>query len=132
MGEVAPLGEALAHDFVLVGEVGEVDRLVCLASRVRLDVCVLRPKEFTHPVARQVLHDVVELATAVVAFAGVALGILIGHDGAHRLENRLADDVLGGDQLQPVDLTQALVLDDACDFRIEVCQIRHAEKRLLW
>jgi len=128
VGEVAALGEALAHDPVLVVEIGKVDCLVCLASRMRLDVCVLRTEEFTHPVARQVLHDVMELATAVVALAGVPLSVLIGHDRTHRLENRLADDVLGGNQFQPIDLTQALFLDEACDFWIEVCQTRHAGK----
>ncbi|KAF5045747.1 hypothetical protein DSECCO2_478110 [anaerobic digester metagenome] len=131
VGEVAALGEALAHDPVLVAEVGEVDRLVCLAPRMGLDVRVLGAEEFAEPVARQVLHDVMELAAAVIALAGVSLGIFIGHDGTHRLENRLTDDVLGGDQFQPIDLTQAFFLDDARDFWIEVCQTRHAEKGLL-
>ncbi len=89
---------------------------------------MLGTEEPAQPVARQVLHHVVELATAIVALAGIPLGVLIGHDRAHCFENRLADNVFGGNKFQPIDLTQALFLDEVCDFWIEVCQTRHIKK----
>ena len=62
--------------------------------------------------------DVDELAAAVVALAGIALGILVGHDRALRLEHGAGDDVLGGDQLDLVLLAAELLADGVGDLGI--------------
>ena len=62
----------------------------------------LRAEQLLGALDRQRLGDVDELAAAVVALARIALGVLVGHHRALRLEHRPRDDVLGGDQLDLV------------------------------
>src|SRR4029077_16200346 len=57
-------------------------------------------------------------AAAVVAPAGITLGILVGEDGPLRLEDGLAHHVLGGDQLEIVLLALGLTLDGGVDLRV--------------
>ena len=83
------------------------------------------PKRLLDAIARQVLGLVVELAPAVVALAGVALGVLVGHDRAHRLEDGSAHEVLGGDQLEPVHLAGPLAVDDTRELGIRLGKMRH-------
>ena len=54
-----------------------------------------------------------ELAAAVVALAGIALGVLVGEDGPDRLQDRLGDEVLRGDHLELRALPLRLVADRA-------------------
>ena len=72
----------------------------------------------------ELLGDVDELAAAVVAPARIALGVLVGHHRALRLEHGAGDDVLGGDQLDLVALAAELELDGARDLRIAVGEAR--------
>ena len=78
----------------------------------------LAAEEPAGPLDRQVLGDVDELAAAVVAPARIALGVLVGHHRALRLEHGAADDVLRGDQLDLVALAAELVADGAGDLRV--------------
>ena len=59
-----------------------------------------------------------ELAAAVVALARIALGVLVGEHGAQRLQHRLGDEVLGGDQLELRALAARLVADGAADLGV--------------
>ena len=79
---------------------GGVGGLVGLRAGVRLHVGVLGAEELLGAVARQVLHDVGELAAAVVALAGIAFGVLVGEDAAGGFEHRFGGEVLAGDQLE--------------------------------
>src|SRR5690606_12413695 len=58
------------------------------------------------------------LAAAVVAAAGVALGVLVGEHRAGRLDDRRTGEVLRGDQLDPLVLTAALGVDQAGERRV--------------
>ena len=69
----------------------------------------LAAEQLLGPLDRQRLGDVDELAAAVVALARIALGVLVGHDRALRLEHGARDDVLRGDQLDLVLLPAELV-----------------------
>ncbi len=67
-------------------EAREVDGSVGLRPAVRLNVDVLGIKKFGGAVACEVLDLVYNLASAVVALAGIALSILVGKhrpDGFH-------------------------------------------------
>ena len=64
-----------------------VGRGVRLRAGVRLHVRVLGAEELLGAVAREVLHHVGELAAAVVALAGIALGVLVGEDRPGRFEH---------------------------------------------
>ena len=47
----------------------------------------------------QVLNNIGVLAAAVIALAGIPLGILVGKDTAHRLQHGFAHKILRGNQL---------------------------------
>src|SRR5437763_4848054 len=72
-----------------------------LRSGMRLNVGVLGAEELLGTVARQILDDIGVFAATVIAFAWVALGVLIRENRAHGFENRFADEILRCDQLQP-------------------------------
>ena len=63
-----------------------------------------------------------ELAAAVVALAGISLGILVGEHRAHGFEHGFADKVLGSDQLQPFVLAPSFVVDGRGHLRIGFVQ----------
>jgi len=77
---------------------------------VRLHVGVVRAEDGFCALARQLLGAVHILAAAVVSRTRVTLRVLVGHDGPGDTEHGLADEVLGGDQLDmtplPVDLAK--------------------------
>src|SRR6516165_5171445 len=67
---------------------------------MRLHVGMLRAEDLLDALDREPLGNVDPLASAVVAFAGIPLRILVGHHAGHRFANGLARIVFGGDQLQ--------------------------------
>src|ERR1039457_7375790 len=75
-----------------------------------LHVDVLATEDLFGAIAGEVLDDVGIFAAAVVATAGVALGILIGEDGTGRLENCFGDKVLAGNHLQALMLAERFVV----------------------
>ena len=72
----------------------------------------------------ELLDLVHDLAAAVVALAGIALGVLVGERRAHRLDHRAAGEVLARDQLEAVLLAPQLAVDEARDLGIGVAQRR--------
>jgi len=78
------------------------------APRVRLHVRVLRAEQLLRTVARKILDLVDDLAAAVVALAGIALGVLVRRHRADRLEHARPREVLRRHQLDlaalPVEL----------------------------
>ena len=75
-------------------------------------------EQLGHAFDCQALHHVDELAAAIVALARQPFGILVGQHRALRLENRAADDVLRGNQLDLVALAAQLAPDGIGNFRI--------------
>ncbi len=118
VSQVAAVRQVQAQEGVAGIHQRHIRRGVGLRAGVRLHVGVFGPKDLLGAVARQVLHHVGELASAVVALAGIALGVLVGEDGAGRLQHRAADKVLRGDHLQPLVLAHDLMLDLAGNFRV--------------
>ncbi len=111
VGEVAAFGQAHAHDGVARLEEGQEHGLVGLRAGVRLHVGGVGAEQLLGAVDRQLLDDVDVFAAAVVALAGVALGVLVGqlralgrHDGGRGV-------VLAGDQLDVLFLAAVLGLD---------------------
>ena len=88
---------------------GGVGGHVGRGAGVRLDVGVLGAEELLGALAGEVLDHVGEFASAVVALAGIAFGILVGEDRAGGFEHGLADKVLRGDQLETFVLAVLLV-----------------------
>ena len=128
------MGQRQAHDRVARGQQRVEDRGVRLRARVRLHVDVLGAEELLGAVDRELLGDVDVLAAAVVALAGVTLGVLVRQHGALRLEHGLRHEVLAGDHLQRALLTVELVGQDGRDLGIHLgegavevvrAQVRH-------
>ena len=78
---------------------------------------------------RQALGDVDGLAAAVVAAAGIALGVFVGQDAALGLEHGAGDDVLARDQLDAVLLARQFLRDRGGDVRVGRGQRRREKKR---
>ena len=99
-----------------------VDGGVGLGAGVRLDVGVLGAEQRLGPVDRQLLADVDELAAAVVALAGVALGVLVVQHRALALQHRHGREVLRGDHLQRPLLALQLARQHLGDLRVDLGQ----------
>jgi hypothetical protein len=130
VGEMAAVREVHAEDGVAGLQQREVHRHVGLSARVRLHVGVLRAEQLPGARDGERLRDVDELAAAVVALARVALGVLVRHHGAGGLEDRLRDEVLGGDQLEAGVLPVLLAADRIGDLRVGVGQRPPARRDL--
>ena len=118
VGEMAAGGEVEPHERVARLHQRQEHALVGLAAGIGLDVGEAAGKQPAGALDRQILGDVDELAAAVIAPAGIAFGVFVGHHRALRLEHRLGDDVLRGDQLDLVALAAELQLDRAGDLGI--------------
>ena len=99
MREVPAMSEVEPHDGVARLEHGGVGGLIGLRAGMRLHVDVLGAKKLFGAVAGQVLHFIGILAAAVVAFAGVAFGVLVGEDASGGFENGFGGEVFACDQL---------------------------------
>ena len=107
--QVSAVGQVEPEHRVARLERGEIDRRVGLRAGVRLHVGVLGAEELLGPIDGQLLDDVDELAAAVVALAGIALGILVREHAAGGLHHRRAGVVFAGDHLEAVLLALHLV-----------------------
>ena len=83
-----------------------------------LDIGVIAAEELLRALDGQSLHHVHALTSAVIALAGITLGVFVGQHRAHRHHNRLGYDVLGSDQLQIPSLPRALGLDRFAHFLV--------------
>ncbi len=91
---------------------------------MRLDVGEAAAEQLLGALDRQRLDGVRRRAALVVAAARIALRILVGEDRALRLEHRLADDVLRGDQLDLGLLAAQLVVNRVLDRGIDLARGR--------
>jgi hypothetical protein len=97
-------------------------RLVGLRTGVGLNVGETAVEQLLYPLDGQFLGDIDKVATAIIAAARIALGILVGHHRALRFQNRARDDVLRSNQLDLVALASELALDGTEQFRIGISQ----------
>ena len=118
VGQMSAVAEIHAQDGVARLEKSEVDRHIGLGAGVRLDIGMLRAEEFLCPLDGEGFHLVHILAAAVIARAGVTLGVFIGQMAPHSLHNGGGDKVLRGDQLNMIPLTSQLTHHGAVEFRI--------------
>src|SRR5579862_5944606 len=100
VSQVAAVREVQTQDGVAGIDDRHVGGSVGLRSGVGLDIDVVGAKELLRPVSSQILDHIGKLAAAVIALAGIALGVLVGKDRANRLKHRLADKVLRGNHFQ--------------------------------
>ena len=106
---MAALVESHGEDRVARFQERLIDRHVGVGPTVGLHVGVVGAEERGEATPGQVLHFVDDLVAAVVATAGIALGVLVGEDRAGRSEHGRRREVLTGDQLQRGRLTVPLL-----------------------
>ncbi len=87
---------------------------------MRLHIGEVAVEQLLGAVDRQLLGDVDEFAAAVIAPAGIALGVFVGEHRALRLEHRARDDVLRGDQLDLFALALEFLVDRRGDLGIDL------------
>ena len=120
--QVAAVRELEREDRVARLERGHVDGHVRLRARVRLHVRVLGAEQLLRAVDRGLLDLVDDLAAAVVAPAGIALGVLVRRHRADRLEHGRPGEVLGRDQLDLPALALELAPEQLRDLRVDLRQ----------
>ena len=125
--EVAAVVEAQPQHGVARVEHGVVGRHVRAGARVRLDVRVLGAEERLGALDRERLDLVHDLAAAVVALAGQALGVLVGEHRADGLEHGGPGEVLGRDQLELVALARELGVAEAGDLGVDLGEAETAQ-----
>ena len=81
-------GQVHGQDSVAWFEEGEEHGEVGLTAGMRLHIGMLCTKYFQGPVNGKLLDGIDILATAIVAFSRIALGIFVGHHAALRLHHR--------------------------------------------
>ena len=86
---------------------------------MRLHVGVVGAEEFLGAVDGELLGDVDEFATAVVALARITFGVLVGEHRALRFEHARAGVVFRGDQLDVIFLALAFVLEGGLELGVE-------------
>ena len=118
VGQMAALAEIHAHDSVARLQQGKVHRHVGLRAGVGLYIGMLRAEELFRPLDGEGLHLVHILAAAVVACAGITLGVLVGQMAAHGLHHRRGDKVFRGNKLDMVPLASKLAHHSAVDLRV--------------
>ena len=132
--EVSALVEVHTHNGVAGIQHCEVYSHICLCARVRLNVGVIGSEKLAGTLTRDLLNNVYALAAAVVALAGIALGILICQMAAHCRHNSGSYDVFAGDQLKISALTLQLAVHRVADCGIvfpeilktrDICQFTH-------
>ena len=120
-------GQIEAHEGIAGLQQRQEHRLVHLAAGIRLHVGEPRAEQFLRALDRQRFRDVDPFAAAVVAGAGIAFRVFVGHHRALRFQHGAADDVFGRDQLDLVALPAEFTLDRGGDFRIGLGQRRGEE-----
>ena len=98
--QVAAMREVHAENRVARLQYRGIGSLVRLRTGMRLHVGVLGAEELFRAIASEILDDVDELATAVVALAGIAFGVLVRENAAGRFQNGFGGEVLARDQFQ--------------------------------
>ena len=118
VGQVPAVGQIHAQHGVARLQQGKIHGQIGLGARVGLHVGVLGAEQFTGTAAGDILHLVHIGAAAVIAVAGITLGVLIGQHRAHGGQHRRRDDVLRGDQLDVAALAGKLPLHGVGHLRV--------------
>ena len=118
VGQVAAVREAHREDGVARLQEGPVHGDVGARAAVRLEVGVVGAEQGLGPLDAEGLRLVDDLAPAVVAASGVALGVLVRQRRAERGEDRGRGEVLAGDELQAVVEAVALGEQDPGDLGV--------------
>ena len=94
VGQVTAVIEVETHEGVAGVEASLEDRHIGLSAGVRLHVGILSIVELLDAIDSQLLALIHDLTATIVALAGIALSVLVGHDATHSAEHLFANEVL--------------------------------------
>ena len=121
VGEMAALRKIHAHHGISQLQQGKIHSQIGLCTAVRLHIGIFCTKQLTGTVDGQLLHFVHKLAAAVIAVAGITLGIFIGKHAAHGGHYGGAYDVFTGDQFDIAALAVQLTAHTGSNLRVRLC-----------
>ncbi len=98
---------------------------------MRLHVGVGRAEQLLGPIDRQGFRDIDKFATAVVALARIAFGVLVGEHRSLSLQHPRTGIILRGDELDMILLPAAFAGNRLREFRIEAGN-RHLGAKHAW
>jgi hypothetical protein len=101
-------------------EYRQIDSHVGLRPGMRLNIDVFRAEKFFRARDRQRLDFVDKFTAAVISFARIAFGVLVGHHAALGLQHGLAHNVFRGDQLQVLFKPAGFFLNGRKNFGIDL------------
>jgi len=125
VGQVSAVGKIHAQKDSAGLNRGEIRGHVRLGAGMGLDVGVRAMKKLFRALDGQIFRLVHKGATAVIAFAGIAFGILVGQHRSLRLAHSRGNEVFRGDQLKSACLAGAFTPDGLRQFRILQYQFLH-------
>ena len=112
VAQVSAVVQIHAHEGVTGVQAGQEHGHVGLCAAMGLHICPAGTVQLLGTLNGDGFALVHYLASAVVAFAGIAFSILVCHDGAHGLHHLVTHEILGGDQLYTFCLTFPLLLNE--------------------
>jgi len=118
VGQMAAVGEIHAEDDVVFLQRGHIDGDVGGSAGVGLHVGVFGAEEFFGAVDGELFDFVGVFAAAVVAFAGIAFGVLVGEDRAHGFEDGFRDEVFTGDEFEAGGFALRFFAEEFGDLRV--------------
>ena len=119
MGQVTAMAQIHAQYGIAGLEHCEVNSHIGIGAAVRLHIGMLCTEKFFRPFPSQVLCDIHEFAAAIIAFAGIAFCVFVGHNAALSRHDSWADKVFGGDQLNFFLLSFFLQKNSLCQLWID-------------
>jgi hypothetical protein len=128
---VAPRIEAEAHEGVARLQKREEHSLIRLGAGVRLHIGERAVEQPLGAVDGEFFDHIDIFAAAVIAPSRIALGIFVGENRSLRLQDRLRDDVFGGDQLDLVLLALEFVGDGVGNLGVGLGQPAGEKGRIL-
>ena len=120
VAEVATVVEVHTHEGVASLEACHKDSHVGLSTAVGLHVSPFSTIELLGTFDSDGLALVHYLATAIVTFSGIALGIFVGHDGTHGFHHLVTYEILRGNEFNAFGLTFSLLLDEVENLSISL------------
>ncbi len=112
------MGQVHAQDRIARFQDRKIGRHVGGAARVGLNVGVVRPEQGLGPFDGEFFRDIHLVAAAIVALAGIAFGVFIGHYRAHRVHDRGRAEILRRDQFQAIALPVRFRVERGSNLRV--------------
>ncbi len=122
---MAPMGQVQSKQCISWIHKCQVHSSIGRGTRMRLNVDPVGIKQFLCSFAGEVFNFIYMLTTTVISFAGIAFGIFIGQNCAHRRNGSSRHKIFRGDQLKIIVLSFCFLFYVTVEFRVLIFQYAH-------